>query len=84
VAQRGSRKGFVDIYTILTNHKPLEDLLFLFKKKYETDIEMPVRTGLSYFDDAEKEPALPGWQGDWLELKKYPTSQVRDYSMKAF
>lgn len=70
VAQRGSRKDFVDIYVIALQHKPIRDLLELYKRKYSTDDIAHVLIGLAYFDDADEEPS-PIMLADipWREIK---------------
>lgn len=57
IAQRGSRKDFVDLYFI-DKHTSLDRLLNLYKRKYSTEDTNHVLVGLSYFDDAEEEPPL--------------------------
>ena len=57
IAQRGSRKDFVDVYTIAVGHKPIDELLKLYCLKYATDDIAHVLVGLTYFDDAEEEPS---------------------------
>ena len=57
IAQRGSRKDFVDVYTIAVEHKPIDELLKLYCLKYATDDITHVLVGLTYFDDAEEEPS---------------------------
>ncbi|HEY3116114.1 MAG TPA: nucleotidyl transferase AbiEii/AbiGii toxin family protein, partial [Chloroflexota bacterium] len=34
VAQRGSKKDFVDIYALGLNHRPVQDMLRLYQQKY--------------------------------------------------
>ena len=55
IAQRGSRKDFIDLYFI-DKHMSLDRLLSLYGRKYSTDDINHVLIGLSYFDDAEEEP----------------------------
>lgn len=56
VAQRGSRKDFYDIHTLISRHRPLADLLQLYQQKFRVGDISPVLYGLAYFDDAEQEP----------------------------
>ena len=71
VAQRGSRKDFYDIHTLISRHRPLADLLQLYQQKFRVGDISPVLYGLAYFDDAEQEPEpsmlikLP-----WKQVKK--------------
>ena len=55
IAQRGSRKDFVDVYELLQNGGWLSRMLVDFRDKFKTDSVSALR-GLTYFDDAEKEP----------------------------
>ena len=71
VAQRGSRKDFVDLYVLATEHVPIRSALELYQHKYGTQDIAHVLLGLSYFDDADSEPPpvlltdLP-----WEEVKR--------------
>lgn len=56
VSQRGSRKDFVDIYTILQRGASLAAALQDYRRKYGEQDAAPVIYGLAYFDDAEKQP----------------------------
>jgi len=71
IAQRGSRKDFIDLYTIVFEYKPLRDLLQLYRRKYSIDDIGHVLVGLTYFDDAEEEPS-PVMLRDisWDEIKR--------------
>ncbi len=69
VAQRGSRKDFIDVYTLAHRHRPLSELLKLYQIKFKTDNLAPVLMGLTYFDDAEDEPDPPLWPEKWEQVK---------------
>jgi hypothetical protein len=71
IAQRGSRKDFYDVHALLSQHRPLPDLLKLYQQKFDiTDIS-PVLYGLAYFDDAEREPEPALIQIiQWQQVKK--------------
>jgi hypothetical protein len=56
IAQRGSRKDFVDLYAIANKHRPVGELLELYRRKYSTKDIGHVLVGLTYFEDAEAEP----------------------------
>jgi hypothetical protein len=79
VAQRGSRKDFVDLHTIALAHRPFEELLDLYKRKYPAGDIAPVLIGLTYFDDAEDEP-MPLMLSDtsWDEIKQQMQAWVSD------
>lgn len=56
IAQRGSRKDFYDIYALCRVHRPLVELLSLYRQKFAIDDIGPLLYGLVYFADAEAEP----------------------------
>jgi len=55
IAQRGSRKDFVDVFELLRQGNRLQDILDGFRAKFQAD-PISVLRGLVYFDDAELEP----------------------------
>ena len=57
IAQRGSRKDFVDLHAIALQHKPIRDILELYRRKYSTGDIGHLLVGMTYFDDAEEEPS---------------------------
>jgi len=71
IAQRGSRKDFIDLHAIALQHRPLRDTLSLYQRKYSTNDIAHVLVGLTYFDDAEEEPS-PDMLCDtpWDEVKR--------------
>ena len=56
VANRGSRKDFIDIYALLSSGVLLTEALQHYRRKFGVQDVMPVLYGLTYFDDAEKQP----------------------------
>lgn len=79
VAQRGTRKDFVDIHALLRRHRPLPELLDLYRRKYDAEDVGHLLFGLSYFDDAEAE-VMPTMLEDvaWDEVKEWVAGAVRD------
>jgi hypothetical protein len=71
IAQRGSKKDFVDIYALGLKHVPLKEMLQLYQKKYTIQDIAHLLYGLAYFDDADKE-RMPRmlWDIDWKTIKK--------------
>ncbi len=58
IANRGSRKDFVDLWVLVTRHRPLAEYLALYQEKFEVrDVGHVVRS-LVHFDDAERDPPL--------------------------
>ncbi len=78
IAQRGSRKDFVDIYELLQNGASLRRMLEDFRGKFKTDPVSALR-GLTYFDDAEKEP-MPEMlnTAEWPAMKRAIERSVRE------
>ncbi len=56
VSQRGARKDFLDIYELGLKYASIERMLELYEQKYAVEDVGHVLLGLSYFDDAEREP----------------------------
>lgn len=71
IGQRGSRKDFVDVYILAMRHKPLSEMIALYRRKYSTDDIARVLIGLTYFEDAEDEPMPPMLtELSWDEVKR--------------
>jgi hypothetical protein len=79
MAQRGSKKDFVDLYAICLKHRTLPELLGLYKRKYSIKDMSHVLIGLSYMGDAEREkiPEMK-WKAGWGEIKKAFRGWVRE------
>lgn len=70
IAQRGSRKDFVDVHVLLDHGLALPQMLAAFQRKFDVASRMSALRGLVYFDDAEQEP-MPEMliPLDWPALK---------------
>ena len=81
IRQRGSRKDFIDLYTIALRHRPLRDSMDLYRRKYSTDETSHLLIGLTYFDDADEEP-MPKMLTDlsWDEVKRQFRVWAREFS----
>ena len=78
IAQRGSRKDFVDVYELLRSGVVLRGMLEDFREKFKMDSISALR-GLTYFDDAETEPMPEMLKPlDWRELRVALEQAVRD------
>jgi hypothetical protein len=69
VAQRGSRKDFVDVFA-LGRRFTLEEMLGLYRHKFGVRDVGHVLVALSYFDDADRErmpTMLRPWK--WPDIK---------------
>ncbi|MBI5842654.1 MAG: nucleotidyl transferase AbiEii/AbiGii toxin family protein [Chloroflexi bacterium] len=82
VAQRGARKDFCDVYVLGTKHRPLSEMLNIYKQKFSVDVS-PVLYGLTYFDDAESErmPTML-WDVKWTDIKKTIQNWVKELQIK--
>lgn len=79
IAQRESKKDFIDIYAICKHYKPLPELLELSRKKFGLDDMSSIVHGLVYFDDADKErPPRMLWRLDWRRIKSEIKEWVRE------
>lgn len=79
VAQRGSKKDFVDIYAIGTTMFSLREMLSMYRRKYSVKDISHVLYGLAYFDDADKERGLQIlWNIDWTAVKNAVREWVRE------
>lgn len=79
ISGRGSRKDFVDLYSILRRGHNLKDLFDAIPRKYSKGRANTyhILKSLTYFDDAEKEP-LPKMLEpfDWKECKNFLIRQA--------
>ena len=70
VAQRGSKKDFVDTYALGKRFDSLRQMLRCYQKKFAVEDIVHLLRSLAYFDDAEKE-RLPRmlWPARWRDIK---------------
>ena len=78
IAQRGSRKDFLDLYHLVKRYKPLAELLALYQKKYGLSDVAPVLYGLAYFAEADEEPQPLQSADDWKTVKKAIAGWVKE------
>ena len=55
LAQRGTRRDFVDVHALAQEFRPLPEMLDLYRRKFDVEDTTHVVYGLSYFDDADAE-----------------------------
>lgn len=81
VAQRGSRKDFVDVWALVQHGIDLGQMLALYQKKFATDDIAHLLMALSYFDDAELEP-MPVMLIDvaWSDIQKAIRRWVKEFA----
>ncbi|MHB8893746.1 MAG: nucleotidyl transferase AbiEii/AbiGii toxin family protein [Candidatus Geothermincolia bacterium] len=83
VAQRGSRKDFIDIYALGTKHRPLPGLLRCYSRKFGIAEPSHVLYGLAWFEDAERERMprmIERWT--WALMKADIQAWVKDLSAR--
>jgi hypothetical protein len=70
VANRGSRKDFVDLYAMGVSGLTLPEMVLLYRRRFTDDDLAHVLRSLTYFNDAEREP-MPEmlWPTAWDEMK---------------
>ena len=80
IASRGSKKDFIDIYALKRKYSTLQQMMNMYKKKFQEADLFPVLRGLSYFDDADKE-RMPRmlWNVTWKTIKKEIQKELDKY-----
>jgi nucleotidyltransferase AbiEii toxin of type IV toxin-antitoxin system len=78
IAQRGSKKDFVDLFALGHNGFSLADMLEWYRAKFNVEDTGHVLYALTYFDDADAE-RMPRmiWKVDWKEIKRTVAAWVR-------
>ena len=69
IVNRGTKKDFIDLYTLL-QHFALDEILDMYSRKYSDGSLFIVMKSLTYFDDAETDP-MPNVLNDttWETVK---------------
>lgn len=80
VEGRGSKKDFIDMFYLL-RHYSLEEILSFYKQKYPEHNVFRALMCLSYFDDAEAQPAPYLFDKlEWHEVKSEIVRIVEEYT----
>lgn len=88
ISQRGSKKDFVDLYTVLKLKISIKDACDLFKERFkELDINYHhVLKSLIFFEDAEKEPIpfmfLTGEDWKWDTIKSFFMNNINKFEQE--
>ena len=71
IVNRGTKKDFIDLYTLL-QHFALDEILDMYSRKYSDGSLFIVMKSLTYFDDAETDP-MPNVLNDttWETVKDF-------------
>jgi len=79
IANRGCKKDFFDVHSLLELFSPAE-LLSFFEEKYAQINSFTVMKSLTYFDDAEADPEPMSLSGiTWHEVKSRLNSLVKNH-----
>lgn len=71
IANRSDRKDFVDLYFLL-KELDFQELIVLFKKKYQMEELFHIYKSLTYYNDADEQAELSMLVPvSWTEIKKY-------------
>jgi len=83
IAQRGTRRDFVDVFALLEAHLTLGRMLALYKQKYSTADVLHVLQALAYFDDADAQ-RMPRmlWKVEWPVIRDRIRTATRRFAQK--
>ena len=76
IVNRGTKKDFIDLYTLLL-HFALDEILDMYSRKYSDGSLFIVMKSLTYFDDAETDPMPTTWE----TVKDFLRKVVRNSSI---
>lgn len=79
ILDRGARRDFFDLYVVLEDQQlGIAECLRALRTVYRQEInDSLVLRALTYFDDADREAALPGeGESDWKRVKEFFLSRV--------
>jgi len=81
IAQRGSKKDFIDLYALMEAGLGLAKTLELYRKRFRVDDIAHVLFGLAFFDDAEKEktPKML-WGVNWETVRETLRKRIKEYA----
>jgi len=83
IAQRGSKRDFIDLYAIVKTYRNFGEVLDLYKKRYAVEDIGHVLYGLAYFDDADREKTpMMLWDVEWDAIKENIRQWLREYTDK--
>ena len=73
ILDRGTRRDFFDLYVTLHRHAlGIAECLAAMRQVYRQDVNELLLRALTFFDDAEREAALPGeGPDDWATVKEF-------------
>ena len=83
VSQRGSKKDFWDVYSVIALRSSIDEVGALFLERFKgTGINLyHVVKSMVYFEDADKEPdpilLAKGKKSDWERIKKFYEANIK-------
>lgn len=79
ISQRGKKRDFFDLYWLVHNLEPLEEMIKRLKDQYPSVAHdyHHILKSLVYFEDAENDP-LPDihFKATWSDIKKFFTKEI--------
>ena len=71
IAQRGSKKDFIDMYALLVKHKSLDTMLTAYRRRYHLRDSFHALQAMTYFDEADEQrtPRML-WNIGWHAMKQ--------------
>ncbi|MBM4162552.1 MAG: nucleotidyl transferase AbiEii/AbiGii toxin family protein [Ignavibacteria bacterium] len=79
VAQRGSKKDFIDLYALLEKYLSLDEMLNAYRRRYHVKDTLHVLQALTYFDEADEQRAPTMlWNVAWADVKRKLQGCVRE------
>ncbi len=71
IAQRGSKKDFIDVYALLTKYASLDGMLDVYRRRYHLRDTFHVLQAMTYFDEADEQrtPRML-WNIAWPAMKR--------------
>ena len=85
VSQRGSKKDFWDVYSVIALRSSIEKVSTLFLERFkDTGINRyHVLKSMVYFEDADKEPdpilLAKGESREWHTIKRFFEANIREF-----
>ena len=85
VSQRGSKKDFWDVYSVITLRSSIDEVGALFLERFKgTGINLYyVLKSMVYFEDADKEPdpvlLANGKKSDWERIKQFFEANIKEF-----
>jgi hypothetical protein len=84
IAQRGSKKDFIDVYALLRKHASLVRMLSIYRRRYRLTDSFHVLQAMTYFDEADQQrPPTMLWRTKWPDIKRHIRQCVAETVQKS-